>query len=87
MSDPVNIEARRIRHLIARRLSGVVNLRRVGRAELAAAMGVSEARLARVLKGSSDLNAHELVLASRHLRAPLAILCGEINPGPGVSDI
>lgn len=87
MSGPTGIEARQIRQLIARRLSGVANLRRAGRADLAAAMGISEARLARVLKGSSDLQAHELVLAARHLRAPLAVLCGELNPPPGGSDI
>lgn len=76
-ADPVQIEAERMRRVIARRIAGLVNLRGDDRAKLAAAVGMTETRIARVMKESSDLSAVELVMVARHLKVPVGALTGE----------
>lgn len=76
-ADPVQLEADRLRRVIARRLAGLVNLKGIERAALAEAVGCTETRISRVMKESSDLSAVELTLAARHLRVPVGVLTGE----------
>lgn len=76
-ADPVQIEAERMSRVIARRIAGLVNLRGDDRAKLAAAIGTTETRISRVMKGSSDLSAVELVMVARHLKVPVGVLTGE----------
>lgn len=79
-ADPAQLEAERMRRIIARRIAGLVNLRGDDRKELAAAIGTTETRISRVMKESSDLSAVELALAARHLKVPVGVLTGEIAP-------
>lgn len=79
-ADPIQIEADRLRRVIARRIGALVKAGRVDRTALAAATGMTETRLGRVMKESSDLSAVELVMTARHLKVPVGMLTGEINP-------
>lgn len=83
-ADPVQIEAERMRRVIARRIAGLVNLRGDDRAKLAAAIGTTETRISRVMKESSDLTAVELAMVARHLRVPVGVLTGEMTPEQGM---
>lgn len=76
-ADPVQLEADRLRRVIARRIAGLVNIKGIDRAALAEAVGCTETRISRVMKESSDLSAVELTLAARHLRVPVGVLTGE----------
>jgi transcriptional regulator with XRE-family HTH domain len=78
--DPVQLEAERLRRVIARRIGSLVNLLRVSRADLADAVGCTETKISRVIKESSELSAVELVLAARFLKVPVGVLTGEISP-------
>lgn len=82
-ADPVQLEAERLRRVIARRIAGIINLTGVDRAAIAAAVGTTETRISRVMKESSDLSAVELALAARFLKVPVGVLTGEMNPDPG----
>lgn len=77
-ADPVQLEAERLRRIIARRIAGLVNLRGEDRAKLAASIGTTETRISRVMKESSDLSAVELALAARHLKVPVGVLTGDM---------
>lgn len=77
-ADPIQLEAERVRRVIARRLAGLVNLRGDDRKELATAIGTTETRISRVMKESSDLSAVELAMAARHLRVPVGVLTGDM---------
>lgn len=65
MTDPKILAA--LNKAIGARLARVMKAREMPRADLAHAMGTTEARLARILKGSSEMTAPELVLAARAL--------------------
>jgi transcriptional regulator with XRE-family HTH domain len=78
--DPVQLEAERLRRVIARRIGNLVNLLRVSRGDLAAAVGCTETKISRVIKESSDLSAVELALAARFLKVPVGVLTGELSP-------
>ena len=77
-ADPVQLEAERLRRLIAPRLARLALDRGDDRKELAAAIGTTETRVSRVMKESSDLSAVELALAARHLRVPVGVLTGDM---------
>lgn len=81
-ANPVQLEAERLRRVIARRVAGIVNYKVIDRAALAAAVGTSETRISRVMKESSDLSAVELVLVARHLGVNVGVLTGDENPDP-----
>lgn len=81
-ANPVQLEAERLRRVIARRVAGIVNIKGIDRAALAAAVGTSETRISRVMKESSDLSAVELALVARYLGVKVGVLTGDENPDP-----
>lgn len=76
-ADPVQLEIQRLRRVVARRMSHAVIARSADRFELSEAMGCTVTKLGRVLKGSSELSAVELILAARFLRFSVADIIGE----------
>lgn len=69
MTDPKVAAA--INRTIGRKLAKAMEARGYSRAAFAEKIGMTEARLARVLKGSSELTAPELIIAARALCVPV----------------
>lgn len=72
MTDPKVVAA--INRTIGRKLARTMEARGMIRAHLAGEIGITEARLARILKGSSEISAAELVIAARKLCVPIHAL-------------
>jgi transcriptional regulator with XRE-family HTH domain len=56
-----------INRTIGRKLARIMDARGETRASLAKTIGMSETRLARIIKGSSEMTAAELMIAARAL--------------------
>lgn len=72
MTDPNVVAA--INRTIGRKLARTMEARGLSRASLAGEIGITETRLARIIKGSSSLTAAELVIAARKLCVPIHAL-------------
>lgn len=68
--------AHSIRRVIGRRIAAVMEARGVEREDMAKALGISDLKLARILKGSSEITGVELVTVAERLNAPLDYLTG-----------
>lgn len=65
-----------LRKVIADRLSRIMAQMEVSRAQLAAALGATEARVHRIMKGSNDLTAAELIWVAKTIGCSLRDLTG-----------
>lgn len=77
-------DAETVRARIGNRLRGLSALLGIDRAALARAVGTTETRMARVMKGSSDLSAVELVALSDALGVHPSVITGHMPPPPGL---
>ncbi len=65
-----------IRKALGKRLKHISEARGITRAELAAALDTTDTRVARIMKGSSDVTAHELVWIAKVLDCSIDYLTG-----------
>lgn len=72
MTDPKTIAA--INKTIGQKVKRTMEARGFTRATLSAEIGMTETRLARIIKGSSEMTAPELVIAARKLCVPIQSL-------------
>lgn len=72
MTDPKLVPM--INKNIGKKLGKTIEARGITRADLAQATGITEARLNRVIKGSSELTAAQLVIAAKALGVPIQTL-------------
>lgn len=63
-----------VNRAVGKRLLHAMTTRGISRASLAADLGITETRLARIIKGSSEMTVPELIFAARSIGCPPSAL-------------